>query len=137
MTRIAKAALTYWAAIFALGFVLGVCRVLWMAPALGETRAVLLELPIMLAASWWWAAWIVRTQGIADRTSALAVGILAFALLLGAEALLAVVLDQGLAEWCAALSSPSGLLGLAGQLAFAAMPAARACLRGSQGEGCP
>ena len=59
-----KAALAYWGAIFALGFVLGTLRVLWIAPQMGETRAVLFELPLMLAASWFAARWLVRRFGI-------------------------------------------------------------------------
>ena len=47
----AKTALAYRGTIFALGFVLGTVRTLWLAPEIGETRAVLLELPVMLAAS--------------------------------------------------------------------------------------
>lgn len=134
MTRIVKAALAYWAAIFALGFALGICRVLWIAPALGELGAVLLELPLMLVASWWWAARIVRAQGVAGPFSALAMGALAFALLLGAEALLAAAQGQGLTDWDAALLRPPGLLGFTGQVAFAAMPATIAGLRSARGR---
>src|SRR5690606_39056760 len=50
---ILHAALAYWAAIFALGFVLGTVRTLWLAPAVGELAAVALELPVMLGASAW------------------------------------------------------------------------------------
>ena len=81
-----KAALAYWGAIFALGFVLGTLRVLWIAPQMGETRAVLFELPLMLAASWFAARWLVRRFGIGSAGQALAMGALAFVLLMASEA---------------------------------------------------
>ena len=46
------AALRYFGIIFALGFVLGTIRTLWLAPIVGTVGAVLIELPIMLIASW-------------------------------------------------------------------------------------
>lgn len=50
--RIAGAGLAYWAVVFALGFVLGTIRVTWVIPAVGLMPATLLELPIILGASW-------------------------------------------------------------------------------------
>lgn len=47
--RIASAGLAYWAVVFALGFVLGTIRVLWLAPLVGLIPATALELPVMLA----------------------------------------------------------------------------------------
>jgi len=117
-----KAALSYWTAIFALGFVLGTLRVLWIARAIGETRAVLLELPLMLAASWLAAKWLVRRFGIGSAGQAMAMGALAFALLMASEALLAFVLGTSLWEWLTAMTRIPGAIGLAGQLVFAMMP---------------
>ena len=62
-----RAAIAYWAVVFALGFVLGTVRTLWLAPAIGVTVATAVELPIMLAASWWAAGWAVRCCGISQR----------------------------------------------------------------------
>ncbi|MBX9729466.1 MAG: hypothetical protein K2X31_11205, partial [Sphingopyxis sp.] len=45
---------------FMLGFVLGTARVLLLAPTVGPTLAVLIELPLMLAACWWWSGRIAR-----------------------------------------------------------------------------
>lgn len=121
--RVARFALTYWAALFALGFVLGTIRVLWLAPMLGESAAVLAELPVMLGASWLWARRLLVRQPLASAGQALAAGALAFALLLGAELVLGVVaFGQSPAEWLAALGRPPGTLGLAGQLGFALIP---------------
>jgi hypothetical protein len=122
MMRIAKAATAYWSAIFALGFVLGTLRVLWIAPGIGESRAVLLELPVMLAASWLAARWLVRRFGIASAGQAAAMGALAFALLMASEALLALLLGTRLWEWLCAMTRIPGAIGLAGQVLFGVMP---------------
>jgi hypothetical protein len=98
-------------------------RVLWVIPLVGLMPATLLELPIILAASWLAAGWLVRRFGIAGGGEALAVGALAFAILMAAECALAGVLTgQTPAQWLADLRQPHALLGLAGQVVFALMP---------------
>jgi len=122
--RILLAAAAYWAAVFLAGFVLGTLRVLFVAPRLGETPAVLVEMPLMLAASWVVARCIVSRAGATARPDAIAIGALAFALLLASELVLAAILfGRTPGQWLAALFVMPGLLGLAGQLVFAAMPA--------------
>ena len=118
----ARAALLYWLGIFALGFVLGTVRVLWLAPALGGGPAVLLELPLMLAASWWLAARLLARFAIRSGGAALAMGLLALALLLAAELGLAMALGGSPRGWLAGLGTPAGLLGLAGQGLFGLVP---------------
>lgn len=124
MTRIAANALAYWAPVFALGFVLGTVRTLWLAPRLGALGAVFAELPVMLAASWFAARAVLARRPLPDRASALAMGALAFALLLGTE-LLVGIFAFGLTPgaWLAGLAKPESLAGLAGQLGFALIPA--------------
>jgi hypothetical protein len=51
MKRALSAAAVYFLALFALGFVLGTMRVLFVAPSIGVLRATLLEVPIMLSAA--------------------------------------------------------------------------------------
>lgn len=58
-------AFRYFAVIFAMGFVLGVIRTLVIAPRTGATVAVLMEMPLMLAASWIVAHRIVRRAHLA------------------------------------------------------------------------
>lgn len=121
--RMLVAAAAYWGIVFALGFVLGTVRVLWLAPLVGLIPATLLELPIMLGASWLAAGWILRRFAIAREGEALAVGGLAFALLMAAECTLAATLmGRTPAQWLAELGEPHALLGLAGQVMFALMP---------------
>ncbi|MCX9145816.1 hypothetical protein [Erythrobacter sp. WG] len=121
--RAVRAAVSYWAMIFALGFVLGTARVLWIAPALGLVPATLLELPVMLGASWWASGFLLRRHGVSAAGEALAMGVLAFALLLAAECGLAGVLSgESPAQWLAGLAQPHAALGLAGQVVFALIP---------------
>lgn len=121
--RVMAAAAAYWTMIFALGFVLGTLRVLWIAPAIGLVPATALELPVMLGASWVASGWLVRRFALAAEAEALAMGALAFALLMAAECALAVWLSGATAgEWLVGLAEPHAALGLAGQLVFALLP---------------
>ncbi len=120
---ILRAAIAYWAVVFALGFALGTLRTLWLAPTIGLVPATLAELPVMLAASWWAAGWLVRRFAITSGGTALAMGALAFALLMAAELALAVgLLGQSAGEWLSGFGTLHAQLGLAGQLLFALMP---------------
>ena len=120
--RVTAAAATYWAMIFALGFVLGTLRVLWIAPVVGLVPATAMELPVMLGASWVASGWLVR-RFVLTPGEALAAGGLAFALLMAAEAALAGVLSgETPGEWLAGLAEPHAALGLAGQVVFALLP---------------
>ncbi len=117
------AGLIYFAIVFAIAFALGVARTLAIAPMLGATAAVLLEIPVVLAASWAIARRVLRHRpfGLSARV---AMGAIAFILLMVSEALLAGALrGQSVGQWANELATPLGLVGLAGQLGFAAMPA--------------
>lgn len=123
MGRIIANAAAYWAGIFGLGFVLGAARVLWLAPRVGLKVALLIELPIMLAASWLWARRLLSRRVLPGYNAALAMGGIAFALLIGSEIVLATLLfGATLQGWASALMTPEGRLGLAGQIGFGAMP---------------
>jgi len=119
---VVRAGLAYWAAIFALGFVLGALRVTVMVPLLGELAAVLAELPVMLAASWLWARVLVRRHRLGPG-AALVMGALAFLLLMGCEAALALgAFGQAPGQWLAGMGEAPGAIGLAGQVTFALLP---------------
>ncbi|WP_086618646.1 hypothetical protein [Erythrobacter tepidarius] len=121
--RIVGAAIAYGAMVFALGFVLGILRVLWLAPLVGLVPATLMELPVMLGASWLASGWLVRRLAIASAGEGLAAGGLAFVLLMAAECALGVaMMGMTPAQWFAEFRQPHALLGLAGQGAFALMP---------------
>lgn len=121
--HILRAGFAYWALIFGLGFVLGTVRVLWLAPLVGETAAGLVEMPFMLGASWWVAGWLVARCAITRERDGLAMGALAFALLMVAELALGVTLfELDARAWASELFRMPGVLGLAGQVVFALMP---------------
>jgi hypothetical protein len=121
-----RPALAYATLIFAAGFVLGAVRVLWVAPALGPFAAVALELPVMLTLSWVIAGRILRRWPVPRGGPRLALGILAFALLMAAELALARWgFGQGTTQVLQGYASLPGLLGLAGQIGFGLIPALR------------
>jgi hypothetical protein len=126
MTQIAalKAASAYFALLFGLGFVLGTLRVLLIVPVLGELPAVLLELPVMLTASWFACRWLVQRFAVpADVASRLIMGGVAFALLMAAEAGVSMLLmGRTLAQHWATYDSLPALAGLLAQMLFAAFP---------------
>ncbi|MBX7528024.1 hypothetical protein [Qipengyuania vesicularis] len=118
-----RAGTAYWAMVFALGFVLGTVRVLWGAEAIGETAFILIELPVMLAASTLAARWLLRRFAIDTAGEALAMGALAFALLILAELALATGLSGMTArEWLMEAWQVPGIYGTLGQILFGLIP---------------
>ncbi len=118
--------IVYFALVFALGFLLGTVRTLFVldAPGAGRLPGVLIELPIMLGASWFLCRYVIRRFAVASTVAARAVmGGLAFALLLLAELLVgALLFGRTPGEHFALYSDASYALGLAAQIAFALMP---------------
>lgn len=123
MSAVAAGA-AYFAIVFAAGFALGAVRTLFLAPMTGETIAVALELPLMLAISWLACRAEIRRFAVPDaRAPRLLMGGSAFALLIIAETLLATLLfDRSLSEIGEAWTTAAGALGLGGQIAFAVFP---------------
>lgn len=115
----------YFAAVFAVGFTLGIFRTLVLVPSLGEPVSVAAELPVILAAAWIVCGKLVRGRDL-TRSEAAGMGAVAFTLLMLAEAFLSVLLaDRTVTEHVALYAQPAHLLGLAGQVAFAAFPLMR------------
>ncbi len=126
MPRIALSALVYVAAVFAAAFVLGTLRVLLVVPRLGELAAVALELPVVLCLSWLVAGRVLRRWPLTGRGQRLAMGGLAFVCLMALELFLATHLfGRPLDGVLAAMNTLPGLVGLAGQIGFALVPALR------------
>jgi hypothetical protein len=121
--RTAVAGVLYFALVFVAGAVLGIARRLAVEAGLEATAAVLIELPVMLAISWWACRWLLSRLVLpGDMTSRLVMGGLAFVLLMAAElALTLFALGGTVASHLAAYRAPAAL---AGQLAFALMPLA-------------
>ena len=120
------AGIAYFALVFALGFALGTVRTLFVqgAPGGGRLIGVLIELPVMLAASWWLCAIVIRRFAVARlRAQRAVMGGIALACLLLAELLVgALLFGRTLAEHVALYADASYALGLLAQIAFGLMP---------------
>lgn len=116
----------YFLLVFAVGFLIGTVRTLGIEAGLGVGRlmAVVIELPIMLGASWLVAGFVVRRLPVGDGLAPrLAMGGVAFLLLMAAEAGLSVVLmGRTLEAHVALYGEASHGLGLLGQVCFALIP---------------
>ena len=120
---ILKAAAAYFAIVFAIGFVLGTIRVLFVIPQFGPLPATLMELPLMLIASWFAAGWAITKFGVpAAISDRLLMGAIAFILLMTGETLLGLGFGRSLAAQWADLKTPAGTAGLAGQVGFGLIP---------------
>jgi len=122
--RIAIAGVAYFALAFGAGFVLGLIRVPFLVPRLGERVAELIEMPFMLVAVLFSARFIVRRFALPTATSVrLTVGLIALGLLLTAELLLAVALqNRSLGEYIASRDRVSGSVYVAMLVLFSVMP---------------
>jgi len=121
---VARLALAYFASVFFIGFVLGVARTLWIAPRLGERVAELVEIPVMVVASFLVARVLMSRAAHVEIRAATLVGLAALALLLCAElAVVAFVRGQTLVDYVASRDPVSGSAYAIALLLFAAMPA--------------
>ena len=117
--------LVYFLVIFGFAFAMGVGRTLVIAPRLGETAAVLLEMPILVIASSFVARRLTSERFFTSR-QLLLIGAIAFTLTMVSESILAdLIRGQSLSQWAEALATPLGLVGLGGQLVCAMMPTLR------------
>lgn len=131
MARTVLPALLYVAAVFAAAFALGTFRILVLVPRLGELAAVTLEVPVVLGLSWLVAGRVLRRWHLPRPGQRLAMGGLAFALLMLGETILGVTLfGRTPAGSLAAMATLPGLVGLAGQIGFGLIPALRGQPRG-------
>ncbi len=115
----------YFGIIFLVGFWLGIVRVLVLAPQLGELFSVSLEVPVMLAVAWWVGDRLIQRFQV-PATDRVAMGAIALGWLLLAETGLGVgLLGQSWGEYLGHYATLPGLVGLLGQIAFAALPSWR------------
>ncbi len=114
--------MAYFAAVFAMGFVLGVGRELVVRPRLGNLASIMVEAPAMMLACWAAARWVVRRFAVPVEAR-LRLGLVAFGLLMVAELLGSMGLrGMGPGEWVGHFATPAGLLSLGLFVIFAAMP---------------
>ncbi|MBX3576392.1 MAG: hypothetical protein KF723_04225 [Rhizobiaceae bacterium] len=123
MDRVSKAGFVYFLMVFAIGFMFGTVRVLFVEPRLGAVLSVALEVPLMLVIAWFAARFAVTRFAVATTKDAISAGLIGVVLLVVAETLLGIGLGQGLAAQIGAYGTTRGLLTSMGQVGFAAMPA--------------
>lgn len=131
--KLAKPAVVYFALVFGTGFALGLIRVPFLVPRIGERYAELLEMPFMLVAIVLAARFVVRRYRLTrTASSSLTVGAAALALLLIAEWLAGVWLQgRSFADYLADRDPVSGTVYALMLLVFVLMPsvAPRRCQR--------
>jgi hypothetical protein len=127
VSKTIQAGLVYFAIVLGTGFVLGVFRVPFLVPRIGERWAELAEMPIMATVIFLAAGYILRHfPAICQPSRSLMAGVLALVLSVAAELALATVLqDRTLAEFLASRDKVSGSVYIALLLVFAVMPRLR------------
>lgn len=124
MSRTLTSATVYCLALFALGFVLGTIRVLFLALQIGELGATLLEVPVMLGAAFFLCRrvvgrWLVSPELAARWGMAFWFLVLLFLL----ETLVGVALfGRTMSDTLAGLATPAGLIRLTAQVIAALLP---------------
>lgn len=124
MTRTISGGFAYFALVFGAGFVLGVLRVSFLVPRCGERLAELAEMPVMFLVIVISAICVTCRFAIPLSTSArLGMGLLSLALLLAAELIMAIALqNRSLADYIASRDPVSGTVYLAMLVLLAVMP---------------
>lgn len=122
-----RAGAAYFVVVLASGFVLGTLRTLFVAPQVGEINAVVMEVPVMLAIAWFACGWVLSSIKVPQRAhERIAVGAIALALLLAAEALISVALaGKSLQEHLQSYAHAAPLIGLGAQLLYGVFPLIR------------
>ena len=122
--RTAAGALLYFAVVFAVAFLLGTVRVVWLEPQLGRAAAELCEAPFLLVTMAFASRWVPRVLQLRnDLVSLGLMGLGALAILQGVDLAVGVYL-RGItpAEQLANFATVAGLIYAGLLIAFAAMP---------------
>ena len=124
MQRALIAATVYFLALFALGFVFGTARVLFVAPRFGELAATLAEVPLMLIAAYLLCSLALRHWQITTKISTRWAMVIWFlSLLITFETLLgALLFSRSLGEQVAMVTTLAGMAGLSAQIIAALLP---------------
>jgi hypothetical protein len=118
------AAFVYFILAYACGFATGIVREFLITPRTGLTLALWIELPVMVAASFWAARFVVRHFGVRNyRQERLAMGLVALLLSVLAEEIMSWVL-RGVSVFTlwAHFSVFAAIANFGGLLLFALMP---------------
>lgn len=108
---------------FGAGFVLGALRVTLVVPRIGVRAAELLETPLMVVVVVFAARTVVRRFALVSAAVRLGAGLVALAMMIAAELLLAVALEgRSITQYIASRDPVSGSVYLAMLMVFALMP---------------
>lgn len=125
MLRVLAAGAIYFAIVFAVAFGFGIARTLLLEPRLGETLAVAVEIPLLVAVMYAASRWVIPKFGVPRATLALlGVGLIALTLQVLAEYALLRVSGESLDEYARYLQTTPGLIYLTGLGIFALLPLA-------------
>lgn len=124
-----KAGLIYTGIVFAFAFVTGAVRTILLAQDFGLTpvAAVLFELPLILIVAWIACRGVLRRMQIPARVDRrLVMGVVALVATIALEFALAAAMNgSSFAQFLASYGKTEVMLGLLGQIAFAAFPLVR------------
>ncbi|MEQ1669638.1 MAG: hypothetical protein ABL893_02150 [Hyphomicrobium sp.] len=114
----------YFGLTYAAGFACGAVRETFVVPRLGQFTATLIELPVMLAATYFAARFVIgRMEPRPNMVDRAVIGATGFVLLMAAEAIFAGLLrGWTFAEWLAHLQTADGALSLVMFGLFGVMP---------------
>jgi hypothetical protein len=113
----------YFAHVFIAGFVLGVVRVSWLEPSLGERTAELIEAPLMLAVIAMASRVRVRRHPHTTPAQWLGIGTSALVFMLAMEFTVVLALrEKSIAEYVSGRDPVGGAVYVVLLLLFAAMP---------------
>ena len=124
LKRALLAGTTYFLALFALGFLLGTIRVVFVAPRYGQLMGTLAEVPVMLTAAYVICRWTLNHWRVSPRSAIRWTMVPLFLVLLFAfETMLGLTLfGRTLSEQWEALVTRAGALGLFAQVIAALLP---------------
>ena len=116
-------AITYFSIVFAAGFALAFIRIPLLVPQYGVRTAELMEIPVMLAVIWLSSRWIQQRNPHLTTSSLLAIGSMAFLLMIGAElGVAAATSDLSPASYVLSKDPVSGAVYLVSLVLFALAP---------------
>lgn len=116
-------AAVYFVLVFGVGFVLGIIRVLWVEPQLGQRLAELLEAPLMLAAIFFAARFVTQRFRASREVDYFYSGLMALILLVSVEFSVVLGLQHlSIREYLAERDPIAGAVYVVMLAIFAAMP---------------
>lgn len=116
-----RAGLLYFMIVFAFAFAFGAMRTFLLEPRLGETAAVALEAPFLIAVMFFSARYVTQRISL-DARGLLGAGLIALALQQVAELALVYANGETALGYLAHFATPPGMIFLAALIIFALMP---------------